>query len=76
MTNDCELMYQQGVVCQSSAAMITIIPPSLLGHPSHPLCESPLAPGPVCSLGKDLFPWSTRLNTAAATIPTYLLGTR
>ena len=58
----------------STVTMVAIIPPYPLGHPSRPLCESLLVPGPVCTLGKDLFPWSTRLDTAAATIPTYPQG--
>ena len=74
MTNDCKLMYQQGVVCHSTAAMVAIIPSYPLGHPSRSLCESLMAPMPTCTLGKDPFPWSTRLNTAAATIPTYPLA--
>ena len=53
--------------------MITIIPPYPLDHPTRPLCKSLLVPGPTCTLGKDPFPWSTRLNTATA-IPTYPLG--
>ena len=49
MTNDWELIYQQGVVCQSSATMITIIPPYPLGvPPAHCVCPSrPLVPSAV-----------------------------